>query len=67
DVIGEAGIAHETDRVLVAVPVVPSDDGFVLHVHAKNVEVWRKSGHTRGDRVEMIGWISIGDIVYSAR
>ena len=64
DVIGEAGIAHETDAIPVAVPVVPSSDGFTIHVHATDVEVWRLSGHLDGDRVEMIGTVSIGDIVY---
>ena len=68
DVIGEAGIAHETDWVEVAQPVVPSKAGFTLHVHAKNVEVWRLDSHlSGGNRVEMIGTISIGDIVYPAQ
>jgi hypothetical protein len=68
DVIGEAGIAHQTDWVAVATPVVPSRAGFTLHVHAKNVQVWRLDSHLAGgNRVEMIGTISIGDIVYPAR
>lgn len=68
DVIGEEGIAHETDWVDVAVPVVPSKAGFTLHVHAKNVAVWRLDSHlSGGNRVEMIGTISIGDIVYPAQ
>ncbi|HEU4748854.1 MAG TPA: hypothetical protein VFS56_10165, partial [Gemmatimonadaceae bacterium] len=68
DVIGEEGIAHETDWVPVAVPVVPSQAGFTLHVHAKNVEVWRLDSHRGGgNRVEMIGPVSIGDIEYPAR
>jgi hypothetical protein len=64
DVIGEAGIQHNTDWIPVAVPVAPSRSGGTLHVHAPNVEVWRLSGHTGGTRVEMVGWISIGDLVY---
>ena len=64
DVIGEAGIQHNTDWIPVAVPVVADRIGGTLHVHAANVEVWRLSGHTDGVRVEMIGRISIGDVVY---
>lgn len=68
DVIGEAGIAHETDWVEVAQPVVPSKAGFTLHVHAKNLEVWRLDSHlSGGNRVEMIGTISIGDVLYPAQ
>lgn len=64
DVIGDAGIAHETDDIAVAVPVSPSKRGFVLHVHATAVPVWRLSGHTGGDRVEIVGTVDIGDIEY---
>jgi hypothetical protein len=64
DVIGDAGIQHETDPIPVAVPVVPSTAGFTLHVHAVGVSVWRLSGHTGGERVEVIGTIAIGDVVY---
>lgn len=64
DVIGDAGIAHETDAVAVAIPVTPDKAGFVLHVHATDVPVWRRSGHTGGDRVEVVGTIDIGDVVY---
>lgn len=68
DVIGDAGIAHETDWVVVAQPVVPSKAGFTLHVHAKNIQVWRLDSHlSGGNRVDMIGTISIGDIVYPQR
>jgi hypothetical protein len=68
DVIGEDGIAHETDWLAVAVPVVPNKAGFTLHVHAKNVAVWRLDSHlSGGNRVDMIGTVSIGDVVYPAR
>lgn len=65
DVIGDAGIMHETDEIAVT-PFKPNASGFTLHIHADAVQVWRLSGHLRGDRVEMIGTISIGDIVYHA-
>lgn len=64
DVDGEAGIWHSTGWIAVAEPVVPSKAGFTLHVHVKNVEVWRYDSHLGGNPVEMIGTISIGDIVY---
>ncbi len=64
DVIGDAGIQHDTDWIPLAAPAAPAKGGGTLHVHAANVEVWRLSGHTGGTRVEMIGRISIGDLVY---
>lgn len=67
DVIGEAGIAHNSDSIPVAVPVVPNKSGFVLHVHAPRVAIWRLSGHTGGERVALIGWVSIGDLLYQSQ
>lgn len=65
DVDGPAGIWHNTDVIPVNQPVVPSKAGFTLHVHARNVEVWRFDSHlSGGNRVEMVGTISIGDVVY---
>ncbi len=65
DVDGEAGIWHNTDWIAVAQPVVPTKAGFTLHVHAKNVAVWRYDSHLGdGNRVEIIGTVSIGDVVY---
>jgi len=67
DLIGDAGIAHESDVIPVAEPVVPSKSGFTLHVHAPSVAIWRLSGHTGGERVALIGWVSIGDLVYQSQ
>lgn len=64
DVAGPAGIKHDTDDIPVAVPVVPDPAGFVLHVHADQVPVYRLSSHTGGKRVAMIGTISVWDVVY---
>jgi len=64
DIAGPDGIKHDTDDIPVAVPVVPDPAGFVLHVHADNVPVYRLSGHVGGKRVAMIGTISVSDIVY---
>lgn len=66
DLIGDEGVAHETDWIPMDVPKNAITDGYVLHVHADNVEVWRLSGHLTGSRVEMIGTISIGDVTYYA-
>lgn len=69
DVDGPEGIFHDTDWLPVFEPVVPTKAGFTLHVHASNVPVWRWSSHLPrdGERVEIVGVISIGDIVYPAQ
>jgi hypothetical protein len=63
DVVGEEGIQHETDPIPVT-PVAFGEAGFVLHVHADRVPVYRLSGHLGGKRVATIGTISIADVVY---
>ena len=63
DVVGAEGIQHETDPIPVT-PVAFGEAGFVLHVHADRVPVYRLSGHIGGKRVAMIGTISIADVVY---
>jgi hypothetical protein len=64
DVIGEEGIAHESEQVPLLPPLEPSPTGFTIHVHADNVPVWKLSRHTGGKRVEIIGYVSIADLVY---
>lgn len=64
DVIGEEGIAHETDWVTIDPPAPVSKSGFTLHVHADNLQVWQLDGLRDGNRVQIIGTISIGDVVY---
>lgn len=63
DVVGAEGIQHETDPIPVT-PVPYGGAGFVLHVHADRVPVYRLSGHIGGKRVAMIGTISVADVVY---
>lgn len=63
DIVGGEGIQHETDPIPVT-PVAYGGAGFVLHVHADRVPVYRLSGHMAGKRVAMIGTISIGDVLY---
>ncbi|MGK2934847.1 MAG: hypothetical protein ACSLFE_06335 [Gemmatimonadaceae bacterium] len=69
DVDGEAGIWHTTYWIPVAQPVVPTTAGFTLRVHARDIPVWRTDSHlARGSNpVQVIGLISIGDIVYPAQ
>jgi hypothetical protein len=50
--------------IALAEPVVPSPSGGTIKVRTANIAVWRLSGHRKGDRVERIGWISVGDLVY---
>ncbi len=65
DVDTPDGIFHSSDQIPVDPPVDPSSEGFTLHLHADAVPVWRHKGHTGGPRVEMIGTISVGDIVFT--
>lgn len=69
DVDGDAGIWHNTDLIPVEQPVTPTTRGFTLHVHARNVPVYRWNSHLprSGQRVAVVGYISIGDIVYSGK
>lgn len=64
DVIGKQGIAHETELVPVT-PVIPVESGFILHVDVDNIPVWKLDRHLGGKRVEIVGYISLGDLVYS--
>ena len=65
DVIGPNGIQHSSDQIPVDPPVDPSSEGFTLHLHADGVPVWRHKGHTGGPRMEIIGTISVGNIVFT--
>jgi hypothetical protein len=68
DVIGEAGIAHESD-VLDVVPIIlPDGVGFTLHVHAVDVDLWKLDTHLRkkkSKRVKHVGTFSLGDMIYT--
>lgn len=66
DVIGKAGIMHETE-VIQVVPTFPSSLGFTIHVDRDNIPVWKLSRHRDGSRVEIVGYISLGDLVYSRK
>lgn len=66
DVIGMEGIAHESEEVIpVNAPIVPLDSGFVIHVHRDHLPIWKLSKHRGGKRVEIVGEVSLGDLIYS--
>jgi len=68
DVIGREGLIHKSEIVAIEPPVVPSMEGFTLHVDTDNIEIWKYDKHlnTGGAKpVEMVGYISVGDLVYT--
>lgn len=68
DIIGEAGIAHESDVIPVDPPALPDAAGFTLHVHGADVALWKLDTHLvsrRSKRVEMIGTFSMDDMIYT--
>jgi hypothetical protein len=68
DVIGREGLIHKSEIVTIDPPIIPSTEGFTLHVDTDNIEVWKYDKHlnTGGAKpVEMVGYISIGDLVYT--
>jgi hypothetical protein len=64
DVAGKDGIKHESDVIVLQTPVLPSSGGFTVHLHADRVPVYSLSGHLKGRRTGIVGYISIGDIIY---
>jgi hypothetical protein len=68
DVIGREGLIHKSEIVTIDPAVVPSTEGFTLHVDTDNIEIWKYDKHlnTGGAKsVEMVGYISVGDLVYT--
>jgi hypothetical protein len=68
DIIGEDGIAHESDVLDVDPIVQPDGAGFTLHVHATDVDLWKLDTHLRkkkSKRVEHVGTFSLGDMIYT--
>ncbi len=63
DVAGAEGIQYRTDRFVIDAGEEFTGAGFTLHVHS-SVDVYRLKGHTGGPKVENVGTINIGDIVY---
>ncbi len=68
DVIGRDGIMHQSEVVIIDPPVTPSDSGFTLHVDVDNLEIWKTNRHLSSNKpklVEMVGKISVGDLIYT--
>ena len=64
DVIGEAGIMHQSETIPILPPATPSTASFTLHVHTDNIPLWRLQNHTGGPREEIVGYFSLGDMVF---
>ncbi len=64
DVGGPAGIQYRSDKSVIDAGEEFTGAGFTLHVH-RTIEVWKLKGHTGGPKVELVGTIDIGDIVYN--
>jgi len=67
DIIGEDGIMHESEAIPILPPVTPSPSGFTLHVHADHVPIWKLHNHLGGKRVEIVGYISLWEMIYRPR
>jgi hypothetical protein len=68
DVIGDAGIAHESDVIPVVPARLPDAAGFTLHVHGADVALWKLDTHVvrkRSKRIEMVGTFSLDDMIYT--
>jgi hypothetical protein len=65
DIPGPDGIMYETDIIPVDPPVMPDSAGFVLPLRVDNVRVYRDSNHLGGKRIEMVGTVSFGDMVFT--
>ncbi len=65
DVDGPDGIQYSTKTVELESPVTPNVLGFTIPVQRDDIEVWRHKTHNGGARVEMVGTICIGDIIYT--
>lgn len=68
DIIGEDGIAHESDILPVDPPVMPDEAGFTLHVHAADTDLWKLDTHRvmkKSKRIEWVGTFSLGDMIYT--
>ena len=65
DHIGQDGMQHSTDTIELESPVTPLAEGFTIPVRRSDIEVWKHKTHNGGARVEMVGTICIGDIIYT--
>ena len=67
DLIGTEGLWHQTDVIPVAVVASPSNGGFTIHVHARDVTLWKCNTHLMKKQTtcnEVAGTFSLDDMVY---
>lgn len=65
DVVGPDGILYKIDGFKIQPPEETSLSAFTVEIRKDRIEVWQYSGHIGGKRVKLIGYISIGDIIYT--
>ena len=66
DVIGKVGIMHESELITIDPPFTPpTSGGFTLHLDVDNLPIWKLTHHLGGKRTVIVGYISLGDLVYS--
>ena len=64
DAAGPGGIGYESDPMPIDPFALVSPSGFIVHVHARDVPVFRLSGHLSMKRVAQVGTVDVGDMVY---
>ena len=65
DIVGNDGIAHESNLSPV---VLPDGAGFTLHVRAAEVDLRKLDTHRpmkKSKRVEFVGTFTLGDMIYT--
>ena len=64
DVIGKEGIMHESEAIT---SLIPTTSGFTLHLDVDNLPIWKLTNHLGGKRTLIVGYINLGDLVYSPK
>lgn len=68
DVIGREGIMHASEVVTIDPPLCPPPaSDFALHVDTDNIAICKLKQHLGGPCVEIVGSISLGDLLYVVR
>lgn len=66
DIVGKAGVFHETDVIELDTPVSPSASGFTLTIDRDAVPIYKCDKHTScNNRVAVIGEIALDLMIYS--
>lgn len=67
DVEGKEGIMHESEVITFDPPFIPTSSGFTLHLDVDNLPIWKLTHHLGGKRTVIVGYVSLGDLVYSPK